>query len=447
MTPVRSLTWTDGVFLALIVAAAGGLRGGYLSAWAEQGRTGGPLRVQDQRPEASRGLVENVREHNWYGADAPLAGGEEQTAHAAPGFPWALGLLAKLPWPWEQAARWIQCALGAATAGLYFLFARRAFRSRPVGALAGLLCALHPLWVVNAAELNDGVLGAFLLAAALVLGARASQENSPLSSLLFGLSLAGMALVRAALLPFAFAALVWFLWRSRSLTRGWLAALLAFLGFANGVAPWTARNLQVFRDVFPVTDALYLHLWEGNNPRATGGPLSEAELLDALAERRGVPAADLKRQLADMGQPQRYASLARDVAAEVGRDPAAFLRRRLQAGLYFGLGQEWFASQRLAAEEPEGGATGWPAQSYPAVAAGTLLAMFLLAFLGWRWSYPYRRESMPAALAVIWVPLPYLLSHAERLHGPRLPLDGLLLCFAAYALVGWVGRKDPGERG
>ena len=38
-------------------------------------------------------------------------------------------------------------------------------------------------------------------------------------------------------------------------------------------------------------------------------------------------------------------------------------------------------------------------------------------------------------LAVLFVPLPYLLSHAEHLSGPRLPLDGVLLCYAAFALV------------
>ena len=52
-----------------------------------------------------------------------------------------------------------------------------------------------------------------------------------------------------------------------------------------------------------------------------------------------------------------------------------------------------------------------------------------------RWTYAWRAESMPAALAVIWVPLPYLLSHAELLNGPRLPLDGVLLCYAAFAIA------------
>ena len=59
----------------------------------------------------------------------------------------------------------------------------------------------------------------------------------------------------------------------------------------------------------------------------------------------------------------------------------------------------------------------------------------ILGLLGWRWSYGWRRLAMPASLALIWVPLPYLFGHAEALHGPRLPLDGVLLCYAAFALM------------
>ena len=73
--------------------------------------------------------------------------------------------------------------------------------------------------------------------------------------------------------------------------------------------------------------------------------------------------------------------------------------------------------------------------SYGVIFGWTLFAGAVLALLGWRWSYGWRAESMPAALAAVWIPLPYVLSHAEALAGPRLPLDGVLLCYAAFALL------------
>ena len=36
---------------------------------------------------------------------------------------------------------------------------------------------------------------------------------------------------------------------------------------------------------------------------------------------------------------------------------------------------------------------------------------------------------------MVWVPLPYVLGHAAQLHGPRLPLDGVFLTYAAFVLA------------
>src|SRR5262249_60765258 len=80
----------------------------------------------------------------------------------------------------------------------------------------------------------------------------------------------------------------------------------------------------------------------------------------------------------------------------------------------------------------------WLARAYPMTLQATLLAVLALAFLGWRWSYGWRWEGMPLMLTMVWVPLPYILGHAEGLSGPRLPLDGALICYAAVALVGLI---------
>ena len=75
----------------------------------------------------------------------------------------------------ELIVRWSQCGFGALTAGFYFLFARRAFRSLTAGLLTGLLCALYPFWVVNTAALDDGVLASCLVSLVMFSGARAAR--------------------------------------------------------------------------------------------------------------------------------------------------------------------------------------------------------------------------------------------------------------------------------
>jgi 4-amino-4-deoxy-L-arabinose transferase-like glycosyltransferase len=425
----------DVSLLLFVVAVAAGSRGWYLSECADGGRNSGPLRVQDASPAERDALVRNLRDNASFTGTAPLAENEQPTAHVAPGYPWLLSVANLVPEP-ERMVRWAQGGLGALTAGLYFLFARRAFASRLVAALAGLFCALHPFWVVSTAELEDGAAVAFLLGLAVWLGARGGQSGGALTTYLFGLTLAGLALVRAALLPFGFVGVLWFLWRSRTLPRGWLYALLAFLGFATALGPWAVRNYQLTQDVVPVVDTAFWHLWVGNSPGATGGPEKEDALASRLAEVRGQKPDEVRKSFGEVPETQRYNHLAGDVLDEVQRDPRETINRRLVAGLAFVFGKRWLS--RHEAWELAGSTSdlpAWLAGSYPAILLGTLLGMLLLAFVGWRWTYGWRLWSGPAALAIVWVALPYIVSHAEGLSGPRLPLDGVLLSYAAFALV------------
>jgi hypothetical protein len=452
-------------FLVLIVALAAGARAWYLVEVSPADAAAGavPFRAQDDWPEvkvaiegesAHRSttvldqLARNLSADRGFLATAPLAPVEgttrqpleESTAHVAPGYPWLLSLAHRavsedtVP----LLVRWVQCGLGALTAGLYFLFARRAFRSVVVALLAGLLCALHPFWIINTAEINDGVLASALLAVVLLFGTRAGETGDAVSSLLFGLALAGLTLVRAALLPFTFVGLLWFLVRCRTLPRGWLCAVLAVLGFTNGVAAWTVRNSKEFNDVLPIVDSAYLHLWIGNNPYTTGGPLDEDTIEAALG------AKELQTLLEIPEQDQRYRLLARHVVAYVVHDPAAAVHNRIAAGLCFYLGQGWFThlppgrAAAVASNVPA-----WLTDNYALIVNSLLLGMLLLGLLGWRWTHSQRFRSGLAAVATVWIPLPYILSHAETLWGPRLPLDGVILCYVAFAVVCLL----PGLRG
>ena len=441
MTPIRRFGLVDFMLLVYVLAIAGGVRAGYLALAADNGRNPGPFVVQDPAANADLAtLSASVKDNNTFVSAAPLSDGPEETAHVSPGYPWLLGMASRyIPTDrFDSAVRWIQCALGALTAGLYYLFARRAFRSLWVGVLAGMLCAVHPFWVVSTAAIDDGVLASFLVGLVLFTGARASQTGGPFASLLYGLALAAMALTRAALLPFAFVGLAWFLLRSRSLPGGWLGALLSFLGFVIGVAPWAVRNWQVYAEPVPIVDSAYLHLLMGNNSKADGGPVAVEDVLTPEKVR------ELKD---DKKQPERYARLGPVVWDEMRRDPAAVPQHRLQAGLAFLFG----APQHPPLPDATTTEGETPTPKIPVVAAApeassalasyqvvflwTVVGVAVLGLLGWRWSYGWRAESMPAVLAMIWIPLPYLLSHAEVLSGPRLPLDGVLLCYTAFALL------------
>jgi hypothetical protein len=450
----------DWLCLLLVLVCAAGTRAGYVYFCAAEGQSTPAFAVQGQGPVRPSldpnaparteldDLIQHVREERRFACRAPLSDREEETAHVAPGYPWLLGMVGRLHDQPEMLVRWTQCGLGALTVLCWFCFARRAFASTVAATIAGLLGAFYPFWIVNTAELADGVLASFLLAAAVALGTRGSQIGGAFTSLLYGLALAALAMVRAALLPFAVVAFVWYLARCRSVRTGWFAGLLALLGFANGLAPWAVRNWQTFEEPLPITDSAYLHLWMGNSSRATGTALDEAALRQSLRPEL------LGQLLAEPHQPRRYARLGPELLTQVKDDPSGVLGHRLDAGACFLVGGSWLKERRLVTArtgENVAAAPAWVVEAVEPSLRGGLLVVLLAGALGWRLSAGWAWHGRLAALATVWVPLPYLLSHAEDLSGPRLPLDGVLLCYAAFALAcvmpGFARRAEATDLG
>src|ERR1019366_6240295 len=236
--------------LVLVIGCAAGTRSWYVAVCADNGHGDAALQVQGDSlnlhpsegkrirartpPTELDNLAANINDNQEFRGLAPLANDEELTAHIAPGYPWLLSVSARFPDHADAVMRWLQCTLGALTAGCYFFFARRAFQSTFIATSTGLLIAFYPFWIINTAELNDGVLAGFLVSLCLMLGTRGSQVGGTFTSLFFGVALAGAAMVRAAFLPLALVALLWYLWRCRRISLGWFAGFLALVGFING---------------------------------------------------------------------------------------------------------------------------------------------------------------------------------------------------------------------
>lgn len=440
MRDIPPFGWTGGLGLAAVVVLAAALRLGFLFTCCDGGASASTLIVQGQGtpldfepgtqlrghdlPTEYDNLVHNLREHRWFGGLAPLADREEQTAHVAPGFFYLAAAVGS-----DANLRRLQALLSIGSVVCLFFFARLAFGSDLVAIAVGTLAALHPFFVVNQAELADGTLIAFLLSAALLLGTLAARTGGPLASVLFGLSLAGLALVRAAFLPFSFLALGWFLLRCRSLRLGWFAGLLALLGFANGLAPWLVRNQSAFQTTLPVADSTYLHLWMGNLPGATGGPIDERAL------RVSLPPGRVEELLADPNQATRYRRLSHDYVRQLRDDPTGFLARRFAAAQRFLLGDAWFQRQTLVDRGEGLNPPAKIAATVQFVHHAALLMLLIVAAIGWRLSQQWHAECRLATFALIWIPIPYVMSHAESLSGPRLPWDVPLIIFAGYALA------------
>jgi hypothetical protein len=233
----------------------------------------------------------------------------------APGYPVFLAAVT-LGHPERIAAAKIAGAASAALVPLLLAaLSARLFQSRAVALATGLAAALHPSFVLIAADIqSETVFLPLLLGAAYLLLAATDRPSTSLA-LGAGLLLATAALVRPtalALAPFLLAPL-----RDRRYplrARAHLAGAAA-LGFAAALAPWTARNALMFHEFIPVSDSAGSSFFDGNT-----GWTSRL-----YAARTRAEFEDLVLQ-SDRDKRARLAALGPEASASPGRRSSALVR-------------------------------------------------------------------------------------------------------------------------
>jgi hypothetical protein len=159
----------------------------------------------------------------------------------------------------------IEITCGAAIVYLCMRVARLLFGLASIGVLAGLLAALHPVFVYSVAtyhEINIYILELLLL----YYSCSSAVADSPRQALLIGLLFGVTVLTRTEYLMLGGALLLGALLRHR---RPRLT-VISLVAAAALIAPWTVRNYLVFGRFIPVADTVGLNLAKGFNPRANG---------------------------------------------------------------------------------------------------------------------------------------------------------------------------------
>jgi 4-amino-4-deoxy-L-arabinose transferase-like glycosyltransferase len=193
------------------------------------------------------------------------------TALWPPGYPLTLALVYKATGDSLNAARLLNIVLGAATAGLVFLIARRLF-DRLTAIFAGGVLALLPAHVLFTTVLLSETYFGFLLAATLAIFVYFVLDRDRPSLMVIGG--AGALAVFAGYVRgefLGYGALLALLMAVR-LRRGALRPLAAFaLGAAVVVVPWAVRNHAQMGELIVGTTGSGRVAYQGHNPGSDGG--------------------------------------------------------------------------------------------------------------------------------------------------------------------------------
>lgn len=163
------------------------------------------------------------------------------------------------------------CVLGALIVLLVFLVGKDVLGDRQAALWAAALAAVYPGLVIYSGMLQTETLYTVLLLLSVWMACRLASSSNHAASFVLGCICGAAALTRAVFLGF-FPFLVALLW-SKSRSNGQPAVrgvVLCVLGFCLVLAPWTARNYALYRELVPVSSGGGNALLAGNNPYATG---------------------------------------------------------------------------------------------------------------------------------------------------------------------------------
>src|SRR5262249_37067044 len=152
-------------------------------------------------------------------------------------------------------------------------------------------------------------------------------------------------------------------------------------------------------------------------------PMSEEAMSNALLRRfDDQEGQEQKSKLTSAATTDRERDHIIGVAMhrEFRENPTGTVRRRLWAGLCFVFGEQflkhpevWVDGDLMTTPGKFDSIPPWLGENLQLIFYSSTLGMLLLGFLGWRWTYAWRREGRLLALATIFVPLPYILTHGE----------------------------------
>jgi 4-amino-4-deoxy-L-arabinose transferase-like glycosyltransferase len=245
------------------------------------------------------------------------------TALWPPGYPLTLAVVYKLTGDSLNAARLLNVLLGAATAALVYLIARRLF-DRTAAVIAGATVALLPSHVLFTTVLLSETLFGFLLALVLCATVYLLLDERPPrlpAVLVVGALTAFAGYVRGEFLAYGavLALLLLLRWRREALLP--LAALAA--GAALVLVPWTVRNAATMGEPIVGTTGAGRVMYQGHNPESDGGAsLIATTQLEAKY-------AGMSRKDIELKSNREGSRLAREWALDHPLDELALVPKRL----------------------------------------------------------------------------------------------------------------------
>jgi Dolichyl-phosphate-mannose-protein mannosyltransferase len=363
------------------------------------------------------------------GFSNPLFGDTGPTSWLAPMFPYLLAAIFKIFGVYSKAsaivALSLDCFLSAVTCIPVFLIARVHFGER-TALWAGWGWAFFPYAIYFSADfIWATALSTLLLSLIFLASTRLETSEGAGPWIVFGV-LSGLGgLIDPILMSVAPLLGAWAWYRRYRSGRKWMMpGIAAVFAVVIVVSPWFIRNYRTFHKVIPFRSCFGLELYCGNNADSWHWGPPGYHPSDNEVEWQEY------QQLKEVGYTEKKM---REGLAFIRAHRALYVVQTLRRVVYFWTGF-WSFGHRYLVEEPDD-----PANMVMSTGV-TLLALFGLG-------RAFRRNfatAMPYALAFIFFPITYYVTHPEDYY--RRPIDPLFVVLAAFQIACWLRARAETQK-
>ena len=268
------------------------------------------------------------------GFSSPFSGNTGPTAWEPPLYPFLIAGIFKVFGVYTQASALVLLSINSVFSALtcipIFLIAKRCFGERVAVWSSWTWALLPPVIFWSTRYVWETSLAALLLAVIFWLALLLKEKDRLGSWLAFGLLWGIAALTNTSSLSFLPASGLWAWYRRAKLgKRSLVGVLVASLGFALCIAPWSVRNYVTFGRFVFIRSNFGAELRLGNGPGANG------MWMDYLHATKNAQQMQLYRQ---MGELAYVAERKRQAVAFIREDYARFIGLCLKRFVYFWAG-------------------------------------------------------------------------------------------------------------
>jgi 4-amino-4-deoxy-L-arabinose transferase-like glycosyltransferase len=347
------------------------------------------------------------------------------TTYWSPGYILFVSLVYALTGPHPFAVYLMQSIMFGFTLLLIYAIALRVTQDHTASLVALVLCGMWlPFYESNAVVLTETLSG-LLLALALWLLVRTEKGLTNGSSILAGLVLGALSVVKPAALPLALAMAVVVGFKLSGQRLQLAKCILVLCACGTVIAPMTIRNYRLMNAVVPISTGGGFNFWYGNYPPSYSKPF--------VADRALRP---FKQKLVGLSDAEKDKVYIRQGLKNMAADPSMaimMLVHKFSTLWFHGLG--WNPDATNGYKGFRIGHFGVPRYSWVCV------PMFFLAAFGWL-SLPaeQKRQARPVATAMLMWTLVYVAVTAE----PRyiLPVQYYEMILVGYAISRLRARRQ-----